>query len=444
MTTSDPISLTQAQRLVRQCGHDPPARHPSGRPRDADRRLPAARRRRPRVPPRVGRGRRAARPLLVPRCRSAAAARGPRWPRPRSRPAPSTVPVYSPDLADRDARRRRPARRHPGVRPAPPRPADRGHAALHRRRRRGAGVRRGLGLRADGAAPGARPGRRPDGRLHRDRPRARLRSPDPYAVGHRVAPHRVARLRGRATGSPRPRSSRRSSGPRDRAPPSWPGSRARPTGDGAGRDRSIADRDEPRSRGVHPRGRGRQGRHRGRRGDPGRARPATVVRAAGGPRDRARRSTASGSTARSAGSTRARTCSSSGRPTFEVVGASPELLLQVEGDRLTTHPIAGTRPRGADAREDALLAEQLQRDPKERAEHVMLVDLGRNDLGRVARPGTVSGQQVHGGRALQPRPPPRVARRGAAQAGARRARCAPLGLPGGHAVGCARRSARCS
>ncbi len=77
-------------------------------------------------------------------------------------------------------------------------------------------------------------------------------------------------------------------------------------------------------------------------------------------------------------------------PTFEVVGASPELLLQVEGDRLTTHPIAGTRPRGADAREDALLSEELQADPKERAEHVMLVDLGRNDLGRVARPGTVS------------------------------------------------------
>jgi anthranilate synthase component 1 len=77
-------------------------------------------------------------------------------------------------------------------------------------------------------------------------------------------------------------------------------------------------------------------------------------------------------------------------PSFEVVGASPELLLQVEGDKLTTHPIAGTRPRGADAKEDALLAEQLQRDPKERAEHVMLVDLGRNDLGRVARAGTVT------------------------------------------------------
>jgi anthranilate synthase component I len=77
-------------------------------------------------------------------------------------------------------------------------------------------------------------------------------------------------------------------------------------------------------------------------------------------------------------------------PAFEVVGASPELLLQVEGDRLTTHPIAGTRPRGPTEAEDRLLSEQLQRDPKERAEHVMLVDLGRNDLGRVARAGTVT------------------------------------------------------
>jgi anthranilate synthase component I len=77
-------------------------------------------------------------------------------------------------------------------------------------------------------------------------------------------------------------------------------------------------------------------------------------------------------------------------PGFEVVGASPELLVQVDGDKLTTHPIAGTRPRGASPAEDQILAEQLQRDPKERAEHVMLVDLGRNDLGRVARPGTVT------------------------------------------------------
>jgi anthranilate synthase component 1 len=76
-------------------------------------------------------------------------------------------------------------------------------------------------------------------------------------------------------------------------------------------------------------------------------------------------------------------------PSFEVVGASPELLLQVEGDRMTTHPIAGTRPRGATPADDVRLAEELAADPKERAEHVMLVDLGRNDLGRVARPGTV-------------------------------------------------------
>jgi anthranilate synthase component 1 len=75
---------------------------------------------------------------------------------------------------------------------------------------------------------------------------------------------------------------------------------------------------------------------------------------------------------------------------FEVVGASPELLHRVEGDRLTTHPIAGTRPRGADPDEDELIAEELKRDPKERAEHVMLVDLGRNDLGRVSRPGSVA------------------------------------------------------
>ena len=80
-------------------------------------------------------------------------------------------------------------------------------------------------------------------------------------------------------------------------------------------------------------------------------------------------------------------------PSFEVVGASPELLLQVVGDRMTTHPIAGTRPRGGTPADDDRLADELRRDPKERAEHVMLVDLGRNDLGRVARPGTVSTSQ---------------------------------------------------
>jgi anthranilate synthase component 1 len=80
-------------------------------------------------------------------------------------------------------------------------------------------------------------------------------------------------------------------------------------------------------------------------------------------------------------------------PGMEVVGASPELLLQVAGDRMTTHPIAGTRPRGQTPADDERLADELRRDPKERAEHVMLVDLGRNDLGRVARPGTVTTSQ---------------------------------------------------
>ena len=80
-------------------------------------------------------------------------------------------------------------------------------------------------------------------------------------------------------------------------------------------------------------------------------------------------------------------------PAFEVVGASPELLVQVVGDKMSTHPIAGTRPRGATPADDDRLADELIRDPKERAEHVMLVDLGRNDLGRVARPGTVSTSQ---------------------------------------------------
>jgi anthranilate synthase component 1 len=76
-------------------------------------------------------------------------------------------------------------------------------------------------------------------------------------------------------------------------------------------------------------------------------------------------------------------------PDFEVVGASPELLLRVEGNRLLTHPIAGTRPRGATPAADNELARELAADRKERAEHVMLVDLARNDLGRVARAGSV-------------------------------------------------------
>ena len=72
-----------------------------------------------------------------------------------------------------------------------------------------------------------------------------------------------------------------------------------------------------------------------------------------------------------------------------VVGASPEILVRLAGDTMTVRPIAGTRPRGASAERDAAIAEELLADPKERAEHVMLIDLGRNDVGRVARPGSV-------------------------------------------------------
>jgi anthranilate synthase component 1 len=74
---------------------------------------------------------------------------------------------------------------------------------------------------------------------------------------------------------------------------------------------------------------------------------------------------------------------------FHVVGASPEILVRLEGDAVTVRPIAGTRRRGATPEEDAALADELLSDAKERAEHIMLVDLGRNDVGRVAQTGTV-------------------------------------------------------
>ena len=79
---------------------------------------------------------------------------------------------------------------------------------------------------------------------------------------------------------------------------------------------------------------------------------------------------------------------------FQLAGASPEPLITVSGRRVATRPIAGTRPRGADPEEDAALERELLADPKEVAEHMMLVDLGRNDLGRVCEYGSVRVEQL--------------------------------------------------
>ena len=74
---------------------------------------------------------------------------------------------------------------------------------------------------------------------------------------------------------------------------------------------------------------------------------------------------------------------------FDIVGSSPEALVKVTDNKVILHPIAGTRRRGATPEEDHALEEELRADAKERAEHLMLVDLGRNDVGRVCAPGTV-------------------------------------------------------
>jgi len=75
---------------------------------------------------------------------------------------------------------------------------------------------------------------------------------------------------------------------------------------------------------------------------------------------------------------------------FYIIGASPEILVRVEDGIVATRPLAGTRPRGATPEEDTQLENELRHDEKERAEHIMLVDLGRNDIGRVSEPGTVA------------------------------------------------------
>jgi anthranilate synthase component 1 len=74
---------------------------------------------------------------------------------------------------------------------------------------------------------------------------------------------------------------------------------------------------------------------------------------------------------------------------FQIIGASPEILVRVEDGMVMTRPLAGTRPRGKSTAEDAKLERELRNSDKERAEHIMLVDLGRNDIGRVSEPGTV-------------------------------------------------------
>src|SRR2546422_3576555 len=76
-----------------------------------------------------------------------------------------------------------------------------------------------------------------------------------------------------------------------------------------------------------------------------------------------------------------------------VVGSSPEMLVKVQGREAFYRPIAGTRPRGRDENEDQKLEAELTADPKERAEHIMLVDLGRNDLGRVCEYGSVRSEE---------------------------------------------------
>jgi anthranilate synthase component 1 len=79
---------------------------------------------------------------------------------------------------------------------------------------------------------------------------------------------------------------------------------------------------------------------------------------------------------------------------FHIIGASPEVLVRVEDDIVTTRPLAGTRPRGTSPAHDKALEEELTADEKERAEHIMLVDLGRNDIGRVSEPGTVQVSEL--------------------------------------------------
>ena len=119
---------------------------------------------------------------------------------------------------------------------------------------------------------------------------------------------------------------------------------------------------------------------------------------------------------------------------FQIVASSPESLVRNEGGTITTHPLAGTRPRGKTEEDDRALAEELSGDEKERAEHIMLVDLGRNDIGRIAVAGHGARPLADAGRAVQPRHAPLLRGGGAAEAGVHEPRCAARLLPDGHGL----------
>ena len=74
---------------------------------------------------------------------------------------------------------------------------------------------------------------------------------------------------------------------------------------------------------------------------------------------------------------------------YYIVGSSPEILVRLEDDQITVRPIAGTRPRGKTKSQDSILEKELKNDPKELSEHLMLIDLGRNDAGKVSKIGTI-------------------------------------------------------
>ena len=120
---------------------------------------------------------------------------------------------------------------------------------------------------------------------------------------------------------------------------------------------------------------------------------------------------------------------------FSIVGSSPEILVRLRDNIVTIRPLAGTIRRGATPEEDKQLADKLLADPKEHAEHLMLLDLARNDVGRVAKIGSVQGRRAVHHREVQPPPAHQQPCRGHARGRAGRDRRAEGGLPRRHAVG---------